>query len=807
MSSNVPISSNHIDSVNDEDDSLAERPVNDDDFSALGIPNDWWGHRPEKLPLSQDSTKRKEDDVDGSMSKKKKDDTEEVSAGAAVNDDDDILPDPFFGASPTTRGDIVPEELQLSQDSAKRKGDGADSSMPKKKKRKDKMETMLGRWTRESRIDESRMDAEKLPILVQALEQNAELESLELTFKNPLSNQVPLNRLAGALGTSQYLHVLVIKDSAIGDEDAEDLVAGLGKHKKINSLTISGHGMGKAGFDALADLLTLEWGITTLHITGFRQTGVEDPLRFKKFAEKLEINQTLMVLSLQGNGLVDKDVELLAEVLQRNSKLQTLNLKDNYISNEGATAISTALNTNRTLKDLLWSDKNIDSQISNHIKELLENNKALSVLNSSLTRVENKVYALKSSTLWDRCFLPLIQERLAAVSSKVAAGPTLRPSAPQNSNVQRKDQLARTGFSIEKVIDPCLDALKRRAPNLLICGPPGASKTHLALALAEYYFPDEKIRNARVFQAQMHPSYTYEQFFEGLAPKLTEGSQSNSQEGSQGSEGISFGIQPGLLKLAADKARRRSPEERATNPGEDHDLPEDYDGPRAILILDELNRCDVPKVFGELFFMIEYRDTPMTLQYSSLKKETFSIPSELAIIATMNTADRSISTLDAALRRRFFTVEIDPDVEILKKLYDKDSGTRRIGGANCDVEGLIKGIEALNDQVQRLLTPDHRFGHALFLPQQRRDGTFEDFGPRALRNVWNGIIFPQLREYFHGRRARELANFKLDEFWKDNGWRVAGSGATFVPRVQASKPGQPAKKGNQGAVQQGNAST
>ena len=81
------------------------------------------------------------------------------------------------------------------------------------------------------------------------------------------------------------------------------------------------------------------------------------------------------------------------------------------------------------------------------------------------------------------------------------------------------------------------------------------------------------------------------------------------------------------------------------------------------LVIDEINRGSLAKVFGELYFLLEYRDSEMTLQYSD---EPFTLPSNLYIIGTMNTADRSIALVDLALRRRFYFVEFHPDDEPVK---------------------------------------------------------------------------------------------------------------------------------------------
>ena len=150
--------------------------------------------------------------------------------------------------------------------------------------------------------------------------------------------------------------------------------------------------------------------------------------------------------------------------------------------------------------------------------------------------------------------------------------------------------------------------------QVVFYGPPGTGKTYVALQLARHFAGAEDSTDL----VQFHPSYAYEDFVEGFRPA--------DQNGHPG-----FDLREGPLKRIADAAR---------------DRPE----ARHILVIDEINRGNVARVFGELYFLLEYRDRQMSLQYSG---SGFSLPKNLWFIATMNTADRSIALVDAALRRRF----------------------------------------------------------------------------------------------------------------------------------------------------------
>ena len=167
--------------------------------------------------------------------------------------------------------------------------------------------------------------------------------------------------------------------------------------------------------------------------------------------------------------------------------------------------------------------------------------------------------------------------------------------------------------------------------QIVFYGPPGTGKTYVALQLARHFAGTED----RTDLVQFHPSYAYEDFVEGFRPA--------DQNGHPG-----FQLREGPLKRIADKARDQ--------PDATH-----------VLVIDEINRGNVARVFGELYFLLEYRDREISLQYSE-SEDPFSLPKNLWFIATMNTADRSIALVDAALRRRFRFVEFSPHEPPIKDL-------------------------------------------------------------------------------------------------------------------------------------------
>lgn len=198
-----------------------------------------------------------------------------------------------------------------------------------------------------------------------------------------------------------------------------------------------------------------------------------------------------------------------------------------------------------------------------------------------------------------------------AYISHIGTRPLSTPAPPAPEATMTLDALADALYlSDSSALQTIVDLLHDR-PQAIFYGPPGTGKTFIARKLAEHLSGAE----GGTKLVQFHPSYAYEDFVEGWRP---------TPDGT-------FELKPGALKGFAEQARN--------NPGQ-----------RYVLVIDEINRANLSKVLGELFFLLEYRDDTVTLQYSDTE---FSLPENLWVIGTMNTADRSIAMVDAALRRRF----------------------------------------------------------------------------------------------------------------------------------------------------------
>ncbi|KAA3640335.1 MAG: AAA family ATPase, partial [Armatimonadetes bacterium] len=196
--------------------------------------------------------------------------------------------------------------------------------------------------------------------------------------------------------------------------------------------------------------------------------------------------------------------------------------------------------------------------------------------------------------------------------------------------------------------------------QIIFYGPPGTGKTYVGRELAKAIAPDP----AQRMLVQFHPSTSYEDFFEGFRPETDVRGQ------------LTYRLVKGPLALIADRAR--------DNPSKQH-----------VLVIDEINRANLPKVFGELLFLLEYREETIRSLYRP--DEPFELPKNLWIIGTMNTADRSIALVDAAMRRRFHFVGFFPDQGPMEELL------RRWLAANREPEWIADLLDMVNTELRERL--------------------------------------------------------------------------------------------------------
>lgn len=278
-------------------------------------------------------------------------------------------------------------------------------------------------------------------------------------------------------------------------------------------------------------------------------------------------------------------------------------------------------------------------------------------------------------------------------------------------------------------LQECVDLLRDR-PQLIFYGPPGTGKTFIAQALARHLAED----NVRL--VQFHPAYSYEDFFEGYRPV----------------DGGGFALRPGPLRKAVEVARE--------NPSVPY-----------VLIIDEINRGNLAKIFGELYFLLEYRNENVDLLYATDDDIGFTLPENVFLIGTMNTADRSIALVDAAMRRRFAFVALHPSEPPTKDVLRRWLAATGLDPAVADL------LDELN---RRIEDPDFKIGPSYFMrPAVHAEG--------GLDRAWRTAILPLLEEHHYGEDVDVPARYGLSVIRS----RVAGRLASEGLGTSGDEPADP----------------
>lgn len=273
-----------------------------------------------------------------------------------------------------------------------------------------------------------------------------------------------------------------------------------------------------------------------------------------------------------------------------------------------------------------------------------------------------------------------------------------------NNPAYRKEDFLHEVFMEEDQYHTIRDLLAYKK-NLILQGPPGVGKTFVAKRFAFSLIGE--VDNNRVEMIQFHQSYAYEDFVMGYRPREDGG----------------FGLEFGVFYDFCSKAMQ--------NPEKDY-----------YFIIDEINRGNLSKIFGELFMLIEgdKRDEYVTMGYS---KEKFTVPSNMFIIGTMNTADRSLAQLEIALRRRFAFITLEPN-------FNEKWRAHLVGQGVSDalIEKVLFVVENINNEIRGdfQLGSGYEIGHSFFtnLPETMDENTW-------FNRVLAFEIKPLLEEYFFDR--------------------------------------------------------
>lgn len=284
---------------------------------------------------------------------------------------------------------------------------------------------------------------------------------------------------------------------------------------------------------------------------------------------------------------------------------------------------------------------------------------------------------------WRRTVIELSEDKFRAIEF----------IAPKPKQKVRLTGIAKESGFEEEGLNRWINAIERKG-QAIIYGPPGTGKTYIAEQLAQYIVSGG---DGFVEVLQFHPAYTYEEFIQGIRPQ------------SRLDGGLEYPMKNGRFLDFCARAQSIKG--------------------KCVLILDEINRANLARVFGELMYLLEYRNKIIPLAAG----DYFQIPSNVRIIGTMNTADRSIALVDHALRRRFAFIPLFPNYAILKKFHQSQNN-------GLDLDKLISVLNKLNKQIA---DPHYQIGITFFLVQDLAS---------HLRDIWQMEIEPYIEEYFFDRR-------------------------------------------------------
>jgi len=314
--------------------------------------------------------------------------------------------------------------------------------------------------------------------------------------------------------------------------------------------------------------------------------------------------------------------------------------------------------------------------------------------------------------------------------------------------------------SIDNMVKEICDMMDL-SKQIVLSGPPGTSKTHTAqkiiakllrdddmeeIDLNNYRFRPKSTQNGegkietqnkKGYWAlvQFHPSYNYEDFVRGIQVSTVTDKENKDNN-------IKYETANKILGLMAKDAKTDLEKNNESNSQKDNE----EQAPKYILLIDEINRAPVASVLGELIYALEYRGQAVETPYAIQGDASLTIPENLYIIATMNTADRTIGTIDYAVRRRFAFVNLLPDKDIIEEYYSESSRENLKETALILYKAVASlfGDDGTNTQpaATNYLGPDIyaedvQVGHTYFLAKDKKE----------LYHKFTYQVLPILKEY------------------------------------------------------------
>lgn len=246
--------------------------------------------------------------------------------------------------------------------------------------------------------------------------------------------------------------------------------------------------------------------------------------------------------------------------------------------------------------------------------------------------------------------------------------------------------------------------------NMVLYGPPGTGKTHTVLS--QINLLKEQNIVGEVLIIQFHPQYTYQDFIEGYK-----------------FDGSSFQYTPGVLLKFCDSDQVKNNEDKLH-----------------ILYIDEINRADLASVFGELLYLLDRDESKKVIL--PLNGREFSLPKNIVIIGSMNSADKSISLIDYALRRRFDFIFVPPSLSGFNKIIE----TKKINDT-FDINKYSRFFQVLNSRILRhpLLGKNMTLGHSMFFSTQ------ENISNDSIYKAINSGVLTQIESYLGAENFPEIS--------------------------------------------------